>query len=105
MQRTPFGRHRSWTLDPNTSHFMNNKIVGAILLVGAGLVAAVSTIGAQIANAMVSASVLSAYALGKTGGVNPPTPAEASPHWLIFVLVVLLTLSGLIFLFGRSKPE
>ncbi len=84
---------------------MNNKIVGAILLVGAGLVAAVGTVGAQIAFGLVRGGVEAGMAVGHTGGTLPPSVADASPHWLVFVLVSLLTLSGLYFLFCKNKPD
>jgi hypothetical protein len=45
------------------------------------------------------------YAIGHTGGTLPPGLAEASPHWLVFVLVALLTASGFYFLFRKSKAD
>ena len=80
---------------------MKNKIVGAILLSVAGFVAALGTAGAQIANGIV----LAAFHLAKIGGSNPPDPSAASPHWLVFVLTVILAASGLFFLFSRSKTD
>ena len=72
---------------------------------GAGLVAAIGTVGAQIAYGIVRGSVEMGYAIGHTGGTLPPGLAEASPHWLVFVLVALLTASGLYFLFRKSKAD
>ena len=80
---------------------MNNKIVGAILLVGAGFVAAVGAVGAQIASSLV----LAAFDLSKMGGDVPPSPSVASPHWLVFILVAILAASGLYFLFSRGKAD
>ena len=80
---------------------MKNKTVGAILLSVAGFIAAFATVGAQIANSIVLAS----FHLAKMGGYVPASPSEASPHWLVFVLVVMLAASGLYFLFSRSKAD
>ena len=78
---------------------MNNKFIGTIMLIGAGLTAAIGSVGAQVANSMV----LSAFHVAKMGGINPPGPADASPHWLVFVEVGILTVCGLFFLFGKNK--
>jgi hypothetical protein len=78
---------------------MNQKIIGAILLIAAGCVAAVGTVGAQVANSIV----LEAFVNSKMSGAWPASPSETSPHWLIFVMVALLTASGLFCLFGKSK--
>ena len=80
---------------------MRNKIVGAILLSAAGFVAAVGTIGAQLSASIV----LAAFHLAKIGGTTPPSPSDVSPHWLIFVLIAILTTSGLFFLFSRNKTD
>lgn len=80
---------------------MNNKTVGVILLSVAGFVAAVGTAVSQIANSIV----LAGFMQGGHGGIIPPSPSDASPHWLVFVFVVILAALGLFFLFNRNKPE
>ena len=78
---------------------MNNKIIGSILLSVAGLVAAVATVGAQLAHSFV----LAAFHLSTKDLYASPIRNNVSPHWLVFVLVVILAASGLSFLFGKSK--
>ena len=80
---------------------MNNKIVGAILLSAAGVVAALGAIGAQIAFAIVEGQ----FYVSKMSGVVPPGPEHATLHWSVTIAVSLLTASGLLFLFRPSKPE
>jgi hypothetical protein len=80
---------------------MNNRTVGAILLIGAGFIAAFATVGAQIANSIVLVS----FHLAKMGGNVPASPSEASPHWLVHTSVVMLIASGWYFLFSRNKAD
>jgi hypothetical protein len=79
---------------------MNNKSLGAILLSAAGLTAALGTAGAQIAYAIV----LGAFYQARIGGETPPSPSHASPHPLVFVLVLILAITGLFCFFVRTKP-
>ena len=78
---------------------MKNKTAGVILLIAAGAVVVVCTAVAQIAASVV----LAAFHLAELRGMNPQSPSEASPHWLVFVFVAILTGSGLYFLFSRDK--
>ena len=80
---------------------MHFKIVGAILLVGAGLVAACGTISAELANGMV----LAAFYMAKMGGAVPPAPNEAGPQGVVYVMTALLTVCGLYFLFIEKTPK
>jgi hypothetical protein len=80
---------------------MKNTTVGVILLSVAGLVAAVGTVGAQLSASIV----LAAFHLAKMGGINPPSPSDVSPHWLVSVSVAILASSGLFFLFSRNKVD
>ena len=78
---------------------MNNKTAGVILLIAAGAVVVVCTAVAQLAACVV----LAAFHLAELRGVNPQSPSEASPHWLVFALVTILVGSGLFLLFSRNK--
>jgi hypothetical protein len=89
----------------NATDLMNRKTIGAVLLSAAGVAGAIGVAGAQIASGFLRGSVHAALITSRTTGVIPPGPADASPHWLVFVLVALLGLSGLYFLFGQSKSE
>ena len=80
---------------------MNNKTAGVILLIAAGAVVAVCTTVAQLAACVV----LAAFHLAELRGVNPQSLSEASPHWLVFVLVAILAGSGLFLLFSRDKSK
>jgi hypothetical protein len=80
---------------------MNNKIIGAILLSAAGLVAAIGTVGAQIANAIV----LGGFYAGPMTGEVPPGPLQASPPWIVGAAILVLAGLGLYFLFRSDKPE
>ena len=67
----------------------------------AGFVAALGSAGAQLANSLV----LGAFINSKMGGSWPAPPSEASPHWLVYVFVLILAASGLFFLFSKIKAE
>jgi len=57
---------------------MNNRLSGAILLSAAGLIAAISAAGAQMAYAIV----LGGFYAGTMTGSNPPVrPARACIGW------------------------
>jgi hypothetical protein len=79
--------------------FMNNKLIGALLLSAAGLVVAIGAAGAQIAYAIV----LGGFFAGTMSGPNPPGPAGASLHWSVITAVIVLAVSGLYFLFQPKK--
>jgi len=82
---------------------MSNKIVGAILVAGAGIVAAIGAVSAQIANSNV---LLEFYAQRGTGtGAPTPDLAKTPPGWLVFALAAILALSSLFYLFSRDKSE
>jgi hypothetical protein len=78
---------------------MNNKLTGALLLSAAGLVAAIGTVGVQIAYALV----LSGFYAGNMAGVTPPGPLGAHLHWLVDVAVIVLAVSGLFFLLHQKR--
>ena len=78
---------------------MNNKLIGALLLSAAGLVAAIGAAGAQIAYAIV----LGGFYAGNMTGVIPSGPAGAHLHWLVIAAVVVLAATGLFFLFQPQK--
>jgi hypothetical protein len=80
---------------------LNNKLISAILLSAAGLVAAIGAVGAQIAYAIV----LSGFYAGNMTGAVPPSPQGASIHWLVITAVIVLAVSGLYFLFASGKSE
>lgn len=81
---------------------MNNKIVGAVLLVGAGLVAALGEVCAQIRAGAVTLSYYASHgSLGNFEDISKMLP----PCWWIFAVAVILALLGLFFLFSRSKSE
>ena len=80
---------------------MSNKIVGAILLSTAGLVAAVGAVGAQIAFAIVRGQ----FYLSKVTGEFPPGAEKATLHWTIVVTVALLAAPGLYFLFRDRRSD
>jgi hypothetical protein len=80
---------------------MNNKIVGAILVAGGGIVAAVGAVIAQIANS----NVLLAFYVQTITRVPPPDLAKTPPCWSVFALAAILALAGLFFLFSRGKSE
>jgi len=80
---------------------MNNKAVGAILLSASGLVAAVGAVGSQIASAIVEGLFYTA----KMGGSGIPHLKDASPHWTVTVMVVLLAGLGIFFVFRPTKTE
>ena len=82
-------------------HFMNRKLIGAILLSSAGLVLAVGTIGAQIAYAIV----LGLFVAGGHGGRVPPSPIDAYPHGLIDIVSLVLGAIGLYFLFSPGGKD
>ena len=78
---------------------MNNKLIGALLLSAAGLVAAIGAAGAQIAYAIV----LGGFYAGTMTGLNPLGPEGAHLHWLVIAAVVVLAAAGLFFLFQPQK--
>jgi hypothetical protein len=78
---------------------MNNKLIGALLLSAAGLVAAIGAAGAQIAYAIV----LGGFYAGAMTGVTPPGPEGAHLHWLVITAVIVLAISGLYFLFQPQR--
>lgn len=78
---------------------MNRKIPGAILLSSAGIVLALGTAGAQIANALVLAGFLS----GRQSGLTPPGPQSVYPHWLVIVTALALGAAGIRFLYGQRE--
>jgi hypothetical protein len=78
---------------------MNHKHTGAILLSAAGLTAAIGSIGARIANAIV----LAGFFAGSMTGVNPPGLEEASLPWLVLVVVIILGVVGSYFLFKPTS--
>ena len=80
---------------------MNNKLLSAILLSSAGLVAAIGAVGAQIAYAIV----LGGFYAGNMTGEVPTGPQGASPHWLVIVAIIILTILGLYFLLAPGKSE
>jgi hypothetical protein len=80
---------------------MNNKIVGAILLSAAGVVAAIGAVGAQIASAIV----LGQFYLSKVSGDVPPGPEHAMLHWSVIVATLALATAGLFSLFCPCKSE
>jgi len=86
----------------NSLHIiMNNKSIGAILLSAAGVVTAIASVGAQIANAIV----LGLFKAGGHGGIVPAGPDEASLHWSVIVAILTLTAAGSVFLFRRGKSQ
>ena len=80
---------------------MNNKLLSAILFSGAGLVAAIGAVGAQIAYAIV----LGGFYAGNMTGAVPIGPQGASPHWLVIVATIVLAVLGLYFLFIPEKSK
>ena len=80
---------------------MNNKLLSAILLSSAGLVAAIGAVGAQIAYAIV----LGGFYAGNITGAVPSGPQGASPHWLVIVATIVLAVLGLYFLFIPEKSK
>jgi|WetSurMetagenome_2_1015567.scaffolds.fasta_scaffold1348840_1 hypothetical protein len=78
---------------------MNKKLLGVILLSVSGLVIAIGTVGAQIAQAVILAGF---YAGNHTGEV-PLGPGSGSIHWIIFVSAAALALGGVYFLVQPSK--
>jgi hypothetical protein len=78
---------------------MNNRIVGAILLSAAGVVAAIGAVGAQIACAIVRGQ----FFVSKISGELPAGPENASLHWLIVLAVFGLAGAGLFFLLRPLK--
>src|SRR5689334_21841968 len=61
------------------AYIMNRKIVGVILLIAAGVVLAICTVGAQVAYAIVRGG----FYAGRMTGLVPPGPEAAFPHWLV----------------------
>jgi H+/Cl- antiporter ClcA len=80
---------------------MNNKIAGSILFGFSGLVAAIGTVGTQIAYALVKAG----FYAGQMTGENPPGPESAAPHWIIVVSIGILAILGVYFLFAPDKSN
>ena len=80
---------------------MNNKLISAILLSTAGLVAAIGAVGAQIAYAIV----LGGFYAGNITGEVPPGPQGANLHWLVIAAMIVLAILGLYFLFAPGKSE
>jgi hypothetical protein len=80
---------------------MNRKIIGAILLSAAGLVAAIGAVGAQIAFAICQSAI---YHQGYGVSV-PPVLGNVSLHWAVILTALVLGASGFFFLFGRDKSQ
>ena len=80
---------------------MNNKLISAILLSTAGLVAAIGAVGAQIAYAVV----LGGFYAGNMTGAVPPGSQGASIHWSVITAMIVLAILGLYFFFAPSKSE
>ena len=80
---------------------MNRKLIGAILLSAAGLVTAIGAVGAQIALALCQSAL---YQAG-VGRSDPPRLADASLHWAVILVALILVILALIFLFSREKTE
>jgi hypothetical protein len=78
---------------------MNRKIIGAILLSAAGLVAAIGAVGAQVAFAICQSAL---YQAG-VGQSVPPSLGGVALHWVVIVVVLVLAASGFFFLFCREK--
>ena len=78
---------------------MKNKTIGALLLSAAGLVAAIGAAGTQISSAIV----LGGFYAGTMTGGNPPGPERARLHWLVIAVVIVLAVSGLVFLFLSQR--
>jgi len=80
---------------------MSNKIAGAILLAGAGIVTAVGAVGAQIAGL----NTLVGFLASRLAGTPAPKVAEMLPSWLILAVAALLALTGVFLLVKRNGPE
>jgi hypothetical protein len=80
---------------------MNNTTAGSILLVSAGLVAAIGVLGAQIANALV----LGAFYIGHITGEVPPTPQAAGLNWVIIAAAAAQAFLGFYLLFSAPKSS
>lgn len=80
---------------------MSNKLISAILLSAAGLVATIGAVGAQIAYAIV----LGGFYAGNMTGAVPTGPQGASLHWLVIVASLVLAVFGLYFLFTSDKSN
>jgi hypothetical protein len=80
---------------------LNNKLISAILLSAAGLVAAIGAAGAQIAYAIV----LGGFYAGNMTGEVPTGPQGAGLHWLVIVATIVLAIFSLYFFFAPGKSE
>ena len=79
---------------------MNNKSKGVFFLCTAGLVAAIGTVGAKIAAAIV----LGGFYSGSRSGIVPPGPQEIGmDNLLIYVTIVLVAAGLILFLLPDSK--
>lgn len=73
---------------------MDNKLKGVFLLCTAGMVTAIGTSAASIANAIV----LGGFYAGTRTGLIPAGPQEAGLDKLLIFVIVVLVISGLCFL-------
>ena len=81
---------------------MNNKIVGAILLAAAGIIAALGAVCMQIAANTITVSFYVSHGdQGTFDNISKMVPS----CWWPFVVAVILALFGLAFLFSRGKSE
>lgn len=79
---------------------MNDKVVGAILLSAAGLVAAIGAVGSQIALAIVQGQF---FVSKMPGGV--PGPEQVTLHPAVIIAALGLAAAGLFLLFRPSKQK
>jgi len=80
---------------------MSNKIAGAILLAGAGIVTAVGAVGVQITNL----NTLVGFLAWRLAGTPAPKVAETLPSWLVLGVAALLALIGVFLLVKRNGRE
>jgi len=81
---------------------MINKLKGVVFLCTAGLVAAIGTVGAKIAAAIV----LGGFYSGMRSGIVPPSPQDIGMgNLLIFVTIVLAAAGLILLLLPDSKKE
>lgn len=73
---------------------MNNKIKGVAFLCTAGLVAAIGTVGAKIAAAIV----LGGFYAGTNTGLIPPSPQDVGMGNLLIFVTIVLAAAGLVLL-------